>query len=95
MTIEDSYIKPTEILRRIRNDEGDGFPGPDFRTNIAGKWMAEMLAPKVRETIEELAARPTGFDLSNTGDALDFREAVIAGLQIVLEETAAELIPHD
>lgn len=94
MATKDGYIKPTETLQRIRSGEGDGFPGPDFRANIAGQWMAEILAPKVWEAIEELKTRPTGFDFDDAGDSLDFREAVIAGLQIALEQTAADLIPH-
>lgn len=95
MATEDVYIRPTETLQRIRAGEGDGFPGPDFCTNIAGQWMAEMLAPRVREVVEELKARPTGFDFDNIGDVFYFREAVISGLQIVLEQTADELMPQE
>lgn len=95
MATEDAYINPTETLQRIRRDEGDGLPGPDYRANVAGRWMADMLGPKVKEVIEELMDRPTGYDFGDTGDVLAFREAVIAGLQINLEQTARDLDPYN
>ncbi|HUD05404.1 MAG TPA: hypothetical protein VMR18_00570 [Candidatus Saccharimonadales bacterium] len=90
----DLHIKPTSLLERMRSEGVDAFPGPDNRPNIAAEWMAKLIAPKVTRVIDELRNRPTGFNFTNSGDVSAFNDAVITGLQIVLEQTAIELNPY-